>query len=212
MAPTGKRASADYVYVMEFDDGKIRHMTKIWNAGLTMRELGWASSATNPRAVRQRVRGLDATASGHPGRGVRRSSSSPPHSPKLGDAAAVTLIDENDAFVFGDSKLDVMLGRTTPEAVRLPPCLPTRAARRHRRSSTGRRSVGQHRLPRGGGRVALREPLLPLDGELRDDSVEPARQPPGAVAEEAHHAGHEERSGRRLRRSRPPRPCRRRTA
>ena len=42
MAPTGKRASADYVYVMEFDDGKIRHMTKIWNAGLTMRELGWA--------------------------------------------------------------------------------------------------------------------------------------------------------------------------
>jgi predicted ester cyclase len=43
MPPTGKRASADYVYVMEFDDGKIRHMTKIWNAGLTMRELGWAA-------------------------------------------------------------------------------------------------------------------------------------------------------------------------
>jgi predicted ester cyclase len=40
--PTGKRASADYVYVMEFDDGKISHMTKIWNAGLTMKELGWA--------------------------------------------------------------------------------------------------------------------------------------------------------------------------
>jgi hypothetical protein len=27
--------------VMEFEDGKIRHMTKIWNAGWAMRELGW---------------------------------------------------------------------------------------------------------------------------------------------------------------------------
>jgi sulfide:quinone oxidoreductase len=40
-------------------------------------------------------------------------------SEELGDAAAVTLIDKNDAFVFGYSKLDVMFGRTTPEAVRL---------------------------------------------------------------------------------------------
>jgi sulfide:quinone oxidoreductase len=32
----------------------------------------------------------------------------------------VTLIDRNDAFVFGYSKLDVMFGRTTPQAVRLP--------------------------------------------------------------------------------------------
>ena len=32
----------------------------------------------------------------------------------------VTLIDKNDAFVFGYSKLDVMFGRTTLEAVRLP--------------------------------------------------------------------------------------------
>ena len=31
----------------------------------------------------------------------------------------MTLIDKNDAFVFGFSKLDVMFGRTTPEAVRL---------------------------------------------------------------------------------------------
>jgi sulfide:quinone oxidoreductase len=38
----------------------------------------------------------------------------------LGDDVAVTLIDRNDAFVFGYSKLDVMFGRTTPEAVRLP--------------------------------------------------------------------------------------------
>jgi sulfide:quinone oxidoreductase len=32
----------------------------------------------------------------------------------------VTLIDQNDAFVFGYSKLDVMFGRTAPDAVRLP--------------------------------------------------------------------------------------------
>ena len=38
----------------------------------------------------------------------------------LGDAVDVTLIDKSDAFVFGYSKLDVMFGRTTPDAVRLP--------------------------------------------------------------------------------------------
>jgi sulfide:quinone oxidoreductase len=37
-----------------------------------------------------------------------------------GDELDVTLIDKGDAFVFGFSKLDVMFGRTTPEAVRLP--------------------------------------------------------------------------------------------
>lgn len=37
----------------------------------------------------------------------------------LGDEVEVTLIDRNDAFVFGFAKLDVMFGRTTPEAVRL---------------------------------------------------------------------------------------------
>ncbi len=40
--PTGKRAEADYVYAMEFDGGKIRHLTKIWNDGISMRQLGWA--------------------------------------------------------------------------------------------------------------------------------------------------------------------------
>ncbi|MCW2553724.1 MAG: hypothetical protein JWR78_3505 [Mycobacterium sp.] len=40
--PTGKAAEADYVYVMEFDGEKIRHMTKIWNDGHTLRQLGWA--------------------------------------------------------------------------------------------------------------------------------------------------------------------------
>ena len=26
----------------QFDGGKIAHMTKIWNAGLALKELGWA--------------------------------------------------------------------------------------------------------------------------------------------------------------------------
>lgn len=40
--PTGKSIEADYVYVMEFDGDKIRHMTKIWNDGISMKQLGWA--------------------------------------------------------------------------------------------------------------------------------------------------------------------------
>jgi predicted ester cyclase len=40
--PTGKSTTTDYVYVMQFEGDKIRHMTKIWNAGWAMRELGWA--------------------------------------------------------------------------------------------------------------------------------------------------------------------------
>jgi len=37
-----------------------------------------------------------------------------------GEPFEVTLIDQSDAFVFGYSKLDVMFGRTTMDAVRLP--------------------------------------------------------------------------------------------
>jgi hypothetical protein len=40
--PTGKRAEADYVYVMNFDGSKIGHMTKIWNDSITLQQLGWA--------------------------------------------------------------------------------------------------------------------------------------------------------------------------
>lgn len=40
-------------------------------------------------------------------------------SEELGDQVEVTLIDRSDAFVFGFSKLDVMFGKRTPEAVRL---------------------------------------------------------------------------------------------
>ena len=39
--PTGKRVSADYVYVMEFEGDRIRHMTKIWNDGYSLKQLGW---------------------------------------------------------------------------------------------------------------------------------------------------------------------------
>ncbi len=39
--PTGKKVAADYVYNMEFDDGRISHMTKIWNDAQTVRDLGW---------------------------------------------------------------------------------------------------------------------------------------------------------------------------
>ena len=38
----------------------------------------------------------------------------------MGDNLDLTLIDKNDSFFFGFSKLDVMFGRKTPDAVRLP--------------------------------------------------------------------------------------------
>ena len=40
--PTGRSTSTDYVYVMEFSGEKISHMTKIWNAGLALKDLGWS--------------------------------------------------------------------------------------------------------------------------------------------------------------------------
>ena len=40
--PTGRSTSTDYVYVMQFESDKIVHITKIWHAGLAMKELGWA--------------------------------------------------------------------------------------------------------------------------------------------------------------------------
>ncbi len=41
MPPTGKSTNTDYVYVMQFEGEKLRHMTKIWHAAWAMRELGW---------------------------------------------------------------------------------------------------------------------------------------------------------------------------
>jgi predicted ester cyclase len=43
MPPTGKSTRTDYVYVMEFEGDKISHMTKIWNSGWAMKDLGWIS-------------------------------------------------------------------------------------------------------------------------------------------------------------------------
>ena len=40
--PTGNTVAAEYVYVMEFDGDGIRHMTKIWNDAVSLRQLGWA--------------------------------------------------------------------------------------------------------------------------------------------------------------------------
>lgn len=40
--PTGKPVASDYAYVIAFDGGKVRHMTKIWNDVQALRQLGWA--------------------------------------------------------------------------------------------------------------------------------------------------------------------------
>ncbi len=40
--PTGNTVAADYVYAMQFDGDKISHMTKIWNDGHSLKQLGWA--------------------------------------------------------------------------------------------------------------------------------------------------------------------------
>jgi predicted ester cyclase len=40
--PTGKKVEADYVYAMQFEGGRIRHMTKIWNDTISLEQVGWA--------------------------------------------------------------------------------------------------------------------------------------------------------------------------
>lgn len=41
--PTNKTTKTHYVYAITVnDDGKISHMTKIWNANWALKELGWA--------------------------------------------------------------------------------------------------------------------------------------------------------------------------
>ena len=39
--PTGNSIAADYVYHMEFDGNRIKHMTKIWNDTISLQQLGW---------------------------------------------------------------------------------------------------------------------------------------------------------------------------
>ena len=40
--PTGNTIAADYVYAMQFEGNRIRHMTKIWNDTISLQQLGWA--------------------------------------------------------------------------------------------------------------------------------------------------------------------------
>ena len=40
--PTARAVETDYVYVMEFDRDRIRHMTKIWNDTVSLQQLRWA--------------------------------------------------------------------------------------------------------------------------------------------------------------------------
>jgi sulfide:quinone oxidoreductase len=62
----------------------------------------------------------------------------------VGDDVEVTLIDQSDTFVFGYSKLDVMYGRTTTDAVRLPYRDITRPGVRFRKETiTGIDPVGR---------------------------------------------------------------------
>lgn len=42
VAPSGKSMQTDYVYVMQFKGDKISHMTKIWNDGVALKQVGWA--------------------------------------------------------------------------------------------------------------------------------------------------------------------------
>lgn len=39
--PTGRSTETHYVYLMEFQGGRIRHLTKVWNELYTSKELGW---------------------------------------------------------------------------------------------------------------------------------------------------------------------------
>ncbi len=39
--PTGKTIAADYVYAMQFENGLVKHMTKIWNDTISLEQLGW---------------------------------------------------------------------------------------------------------------------------------------------------------------------------
>lgn len=39
---TGKSTASDYVYYIDMNaDGKVSHMTKIWNDGVALQQLGW---------------------------------------------------------------------------------------------------------------------------------------------------------------------------
>ncbi len=39
---TNNKVTADYVYAMQMSGDKVSHMTKIWNDGHSLKQLGWA--------------------------------------------------------------------------------------------------------------------------------------------------------------------------
>ena len=39
--PTGNAIAADYVYHMNFEGDRIKHMVKIWNDTISLQQLGW---------------------------------------------------------------------------------------------------------------------------------------------------------------------------
>ena len=41
VSPTGRRMEADYVYIMDFEGDRIRHLTKVWNDGFSLKQIGW---------------------------------------------------------------------------------------------------------------------------------------------------------------------------
>jgi predicted ester cyclase len=40
--PTGKKIASNYVYVLQFEGDRIRQITKVWNDGHALKQLGWA--------------------------------------------------------------------------------------------------------------------------------------------------------------------------
>jgi len=42
MPATNKTVAGDYVYAMQFEGDKLSHLTKIWNDGHSLKQLGWA--------------------------------------------------------------------------------------------------------------------------------------------------------------------------
>ena len=39
--PAGKQVESDYVYIMELEGNRIRHMTKVWNDAVALKQLAW---------------------------------------------------------------------------------------------------------------------------------------------------------------------------
>jgi len=105
----------------------------------------------------------------------------------LGDGVTVTLIDKNDSFVFGYAKLDVMFGRTAPDAIHLPyraiakPGVTfRRVLLRRRREAAARHPAGVPRRDRGRRRddAALQVPAgaerdIDADARLPDRARHP---------------------------------------